>query len=345
MEPSPKLQIARLPSPARRSPTPSEYATTSALVSLDMVVEDIFEGPAELVSVSPAPGGDGLWHFSNVAFGECREITLVAKAPNKKQDFKFRMGSMVSGEGFVNVADDYSTAPPSYLLKNCVKAVFYLNNFTVGSYRNCADVLIDDPGTRLSSREHGSGSYRSDETIKLLTENKSIEMKKDVSADHGSTALSLYRNRTVTYSSRWTEEARAKNSATGASMHESYRYAASIDRESRMKLDQNESVMEVESEFQGMGHIGFLKKSGPGRLHLRIRQPSSQERTTPEASGSMRRSTSTAPASHPTDRLLGPVLWLWTSGSRTVKDPMSLGPDLISRMKRSEPTPTTSPRM
>ncbi|MDD4652182.1 MAG: hypothetical protein PHQ34_08120, partial [Methanothrix sp.] len=234
-----------------------------SLASTDVVVEDTFERPVELVSVSPAPNSDGRWRFDGVGFGDCREITLVVRTP-KRQDFKFHMGSRVEGEGFVNVANDYSTAPPSYLLINCVKAVFYLNNFTVGSYSNCAAVSINDPGTSLSSREHGIGSYESDETVKILTENKSIEMKKNVSAEHGSTALALYRNRTVTCSSRWTEEARAKNQATGASMRESYRYATSIDRESRMKLDQNESVMEVESEFSGMGHIGFLKKPTPG---------------------------------------------------------------------------------
>jgi len=227
-------------------------------VSLDVVVEDIFERPIELVSVSPAPDGDGLWRFYDVAFGECQKIVLKVKAP-KRQEFDFQMVSGVTGEGFVNVDDDYSSAPPSYILKNCAQAVLYLNNFTVGRYRDCAAVLIDDPGAELSTREHGSGLYKSDETITLRSDNKSIEMNKAVSADHGSSTLTLYRNRTLAYSSRWTEEAKAKNRATGSSIAESYRYATSIDRESYMKMDQNESVMEIESEFDGMGSIGFLK--------------------------------------------------------------------------------------
>jgi hypothetical protein len=88
-------------------------------------------------------------------------------------------------------------------------------------------------------------------------------MDKDVSATYGKTTLGLYNNRTVTFSSKWTEEAFAKNRVTGAAMHESYRYATRIDRDSTMFLDKNESWMEVDSDFYGMGHIGFLKLQNP----------------------------------------------------------------------------------
>jgi len=254
----------------RKTARPGEEITytitvcnSNSSVPVDAVVEDIFERPVELVSVSPAPDADGLWRFYGIGLGECRKIVLVAKAP-KRQEFEFQMGSGVAGTGFVRVANDYSTAPPSYILKNCAQAVFYLNNFIVGRERGCAAVQIDDPGAELSTREHGSGLYESDETITLRSDNRSIEMNKAVSADHGPSTLTLYRNRTIAYSSRWTEEAKAKNRATGASMAEAYRYATTIDRESRFFLDRNESVMEVESEFDGMGHMGFLKMPSNG---------------------------------------------------------------------------------
>jgi hypothetical protein len=63
----------------------------------------------------------------------------------------------------------------------------------------------------------------------------------------------------VTYSSRWAEEAKAKNRVTGTSMSEKYRYATSIDREFTFFLDENESMMNINSDFDGIGHIGFLK--------------------------------------------------------------------------------------
>ena len=43
-------------------------------------------------------------------------------------------------------------------------------------------------------------------------------------------------------------------------MSESYRYATRIDRESSLDVDKNGSTLTIDSEFEGMGHVGFLKK-------------------------------------------------------------------------------------
>ncbi|MHC1631179.1 MAG: hypothetical protein ACXQT4_02630 [Methanotrichaceae archaeon] len=183
------------------------------------------------------------------------------------------MGQGVTGEGFVNVANDYSTTLQPYVIRNCVTVSWDCSDKPCGgnpgsttreSASDCEGVtVLGDPGTELRTREHGSGDYDSDEKIKMLTKNKSISMDKDMSATYRLTTLGLPCNRSVTYDSKWTEEACAKNRVTGASMHESYRYATNIDRNSRMKLDKNESEMETDTEFNGMGHIGFLKKSHP----------------------------------------------------------------------------------
>ncbi len=158
----------------------------------------------------------------------------------------------------MNVADDYSTTLDPFVIKNMIYAI---SENMKREYSDSAIVtVLGEPGTELETREHGSGAYDGEDLVTVRTVNKSISMNKDVSATYAPTTLGLYNNRTVNYSSRWTEEARAKNRITGTSMIESYRYATSIDRESRMMLDKNESVMEVESEFDGMGHIGFLKK-------------------------------------------------------------------------------------
>ncbi len=223
-------------------------------------VRDVFNRDVEFVSASPMPDEDSRWRFDEIVAGGWRNITLVVKVP-EMQDMKFSMGLGVSGEGFVNAANDYSTVPPSYVIQNCVYVTSEETGPTI--FSDCESVTVGEPGTELSTREHGSGTYDSEEEVKLLTENKSIEMSKDVTADYNPTTLSLYRNRLVTYDSRWTEKARAKNRITGASMYEAYHYATSIDRNSYIKLDKNESVMEIDSTFDGMGHIGFLKKSHP----------------------------------------------------------------------------------
>ncbi len=236
---------------------------TGTVPLTNVVVRDVFDKAVEFVSISYSWSegfkphiemiGEGEWIIDIIPVDGCVEITLVVKVP--KQDFKFSMDQGVSGEGFVNVAGDYSTTLSEYVIRNDVKA----STIETGDQDYETVTVLGEPGTELSTREHGSGGYESEEQVKMLTKNKSISMDKDVSAEFRPTTLGLYNNRTVNYSSRWTEEAKAKNRITGASLSESYRYATSIDRESRMVLDKNESVMEIEAEFDGMGHVGFLK--------------------------------------------------------------------------------------
>ncbi len=231
-----------------------------AVSPTNIVVKDVFNRPVEFKSASPPPDADGLWRFDRIDPGQSEVITLVVKVP-EEQDFEFTSESGVTGEGFVNVADDYSTTLDPYPLKNCVY-VSFLNGTTrkTETVYDCETVtVLGEAGSELSTREHGSGSYESADLVKMQTKHDRISLEKEMSAAHSTTTLGLYNNRTVTYSSKWTEEASAKNRATGASMSESYRYASTIDRDTRMRLDENESLMEIDSEFDGMGHISFLK--------------------------------------------------------------------------------------
>ena len=233
----------------------------------NVVVRDVFNKRVEFVSASPKPDADGIWRLDKVIVGSLAQdandpewrtlIVLKVKVP-EAQDFEFGMDQGVAGEGFVNVKNDYSTTYQSYVITNCIYVTTEETGGTV--YSDCESVTVSyDPGTVLSTHEHGSGIYESAEVVRMRTENKSISMEKDMAATYASTTLGLYNNRTVAYSSRWTEGASAKNRVTGATMSEHYRYATSIDRESRMFLDKNESVMDINTEFDGMGHVGFLK--------------------------------------------------------------------------------------
>ena len=235
-----------------------EICNPSTAPVYNVVVRDVFDRTVEFVSASPMPDDDGIWHFDVIPANTCVNIDLTVKIP--KQDLDFGMDQGVSGEGFVNVANDYSTTLLPYAIIN---RVYVTSDETPEISTTESVTVLGDPGTELSTREHGSGTYESEEQVRMLTENKSISMDKDVSAKYGPTSLGLYRNRTVEYSSRWTEEARAKNRMTGSTMHEQYRHATTIDRESRIDLDKNGSTMEFDSEFEGMGHVGVLKTSGP----------------------------------------------------------------------------------
>jgi len=234
----------------------------------DVVVEDAFNKDVEFVSADPVPVqeyGEGdsfrevIWAYDSIKLDTCEEITLEVIVP-EMQDFEFEMEQSVRGEGFVNAANDYTTTPPEYGLINVVNV----------SAKNSTDSLIEasaivtigvtDPGTELSTREHGSGSYDSEELVAVKTEDKLIEMSKDVSATYATTTLGLYNNRSIAYSSRWTETATGKNRITGTTMSEAYRYATSIDRDSHFKLDETSTSMAFDSEFEGMGSFRAFQK-------------------------------------------------------------------------------------
>ncbi len=237
-------------------------------VMYDVKVKDVFSHYVEFVFADPAPTqeygeGDRLsdvaWTFSSIEPDTCEEITLEVLVP-EMQDFEFGMEQSVMGEGFVNVANDYSTTSPNYNLNNVVFVEAFNRTGELFEASASANVEVTDPGTELSTREHGSGSYDSEELVTVKTEDKSIEMAKDVSATYATTSLGLYNNRSVAFSSRWTETASGKNRITGTTMSEAYRYATSIDRDSHFKLDETGTSMAFESEFDGMGSFRVFQK-------------------------------------------------------------------------------------
>jgi len=240
------------------------YTNTGDICLSEVVITESYPEGVEFISASPAPdpGTNNRWTIGDLPVAATGKIIVTVRV-SEQQDLEFSRDGDISGEGFVNVRGSLSTSKRPLDLKNTVT----INSAETGPVSASASVNVADSGTELETREHGSGLYDSEETLKLLTENKSIEMNKDVSATYAPTTLGLYRNRSVAFSSRWTEEARAKNRITGASMSESYRHAAFIDGESRIFLDENQSVMEIDSTFEGMGHFGFLKMPSSSDRH------------------------------------------------------------------------------
>ena len=234
----------------------------------EVTVKDAFSRDVEFITADPAPidgyeegdrFSDIVWTFDEIKPGDFEDITLEVLVP-EIQDFKFEMEQSVRGEGFVNAANDYSTTSPNHNLNN-VAVVTAINTTDVALQASAsANVEVTDPGTELSTREHGSGSYESEDLVVVKTEDKSIEMEKAVSATYAPTGIGLYNNRSLTYSSRWTEAASAKNRITGTTMGETYRYATAIDRDSRFKLDETGTSMKSESEFEGMGSFRIFQK-------------------------------------------------------------------------------------
>ena len=125
--------------------------------------------------------------------------------------------------------------------------------------------ILAEEGTELSLREHGSGDYQSQEDLRFLTTNKSIRLERSVKASYHPTTISLPRNGLQNVSCLWHEVVRARNGITNTSFTESYRYSANLESESLFDLDENGSLMQITSDFQGLAHLGTLKRPAPGR--------------------------------------------------------------------------------
>ncbi len=221
-------------------------------------ITDIFSHSVEILYPVQMVGTKISWVVNEIPARTCMDFTVIARVP--KVDSKFDMDQSVSGEGFVNVHNDYSTSLEGFALRNCVYV-----QVDKETYSDCAIVGIGEIlGTEIMTKEHGSGQYVTEHELKYNSKNFSIEDKEDVSAVYAPTRFQLPDNRSIDYKTLWIKKYKAKNFITGASMNEEYTFATEINRDGRMKVDKNESTMDVNSSFTGQAHLGFLKKANPG---------------------------------------------------------------------------------
>ena len=218
---------------------------------------DILPESVELIDVYPEPASYCHWTIGALAPGECFVVDLRARV--KKIDINYDMAQRVQGEGFVNVHNDYDTSIGPESVKNCA----YAKADFVETISSCAQTIIKNPGTELMRRESGSGTYESEELSGVRTENKSIKSVTSLSATHSPTTFSLPKGRSIEYGSKWTEKSKVRNEATGSTMTEEYTSATRIEKERTLDLNENGSTMRSDVEFEGVGHIGVLKKQNP----------------------------------------------------------------------------------
>ncbi len=174
-------------------------------------------------------------------------------------DIHYDMEQGVSGEGFVNVHNDYDTHQGPESITNCA----YAKADGQPTISDCVTTKIVDPGTELLRREFGSGDYESEELLRFRTENKSIRSATSLSAAHRPTSFALPGNRSIDYGTKWTEKSKAINTITGATITEEYTFGSKIEKDRTVDLDKNGSTMKTDIEFTGTGHIGVLKKKHP----------------------------------------------------------------------------------
>ena len=225
----------------------------------NVTVRDVFDSSVELVSAWPEMAEDGVWQFDSLGVGQCVQMGLTVRVP--RTDVLYQSQQNVTGQGFVRSYRDYSTSRLPALLTNRV----YVSSDQMQLSASAQVKILAEKGTELSLREHGSGDYENREDLRFLTTNKSIRLERSVRASYHPTTISLPGNSSQKVSCLWHEEVRAKNGITNTSFEESYRYSATLESESLFDLDENQSKMQIKSDFQGLAHLGTLKLPAPGR--------------------------------------------------------------------------------
>jgi large repetitive protein len=241
-----------------------------SLAVTDIAIKDIINQSLEIISASPEPEDDGLWHISSLEPGECFTITLVVSVPN--YDAKFNENSGVSGHGYVSIHNDYSTTPQSedmYNLRNCV----YVAAKGISYKSACLDVTVaNNAGTTLKEREYGSGSYDRDNIIGITRlESGSIQYNSSLDAVYHPISTPLPHNRALSYNSRWGEDLKTNIQFTGGSITESYRHTNRIKKNSSAQLSWNASALKTDSEFDGQGNLRYIHQLSPYELDPAMR--------------------------------------------------------------------------
>ncbi|MCK9442694.1 MAG: DUF11 domain-containing protein, partial [Methanothrix sp.] len=225
----------------------------------NVTVRDVFDSAVELVSAWPDMVEESVWHFASLAPGQCTQMGLTVRVP--RTDVMYQSQQDVTGQGFVRSYRDYSTSRLPATLTNRV----YVSSDQMQLSAFAKVKILEEEGTQLSLREHGSGDYESREDLRFLTTNKSIRLERDVRASYHPTTLLLPGSGLQKVSCLWHEVVRAKNGITNTSFEESYRYSTTLESNSLFDLDENRSVMQIKSGLQGLAHLGILKRLAPGQ--------------------------------------------------------------------------------
>jgi uncharacterized repeat protein (TIGR01451 family) len=223
----------------------------------NITVRDVFDTQVELLSVWPEMAEDGAWHFSYLAPGECLEMGLKVRVP--RMDAEYHSSQTVSGRGFMRSFRDYSTSRPAASLVNRV----HVTSDQMQLSASASVQILEESGTELSLREHGSGKYDCQENLDFLYANKSIRLERSIRAE-GHPADSSLPGSGNGRISLWHEDVRAKNGITNTTFRESYRYSSRVEGESRFDLDENQSLMKTNSSQEGLAHLSMLKLPSGG---------------------------------------------------------------------------------
>ncbi|NPV62481.1 MAG: DUF11 domain-containing protein [Methanotrichaceae archaeon] len=235
------------------------------LTATDVTVADVLP---EVELLSAIPGPDSVqnnvlrWHIGNLSSNQEGEIKLTVHIP-KKPDILFDERSSIYGQGYAQAKKRLSTSlehPP--LINKANITGNYSKGDTVLVYKasSCSKVVVAGGGTEIETSLHGSGYYREDETARLRTENKSVKLDRDLFASYQKTSFDLPAGRSIEQNSLWSDLTTAHNWLNDGKLQENYLYARTLEKNSSLFLDMNQTVLNTESSMNdGLASISYTE--------------------------------------------------------------------------------------
>ncbi len=257
------LDISSAPSPTEVSrgetvtwnvtvhnPTSKPMKDVFLMVTFDAEVEPV------AASIAPAPSSASLFRFEEVGARSFATLSLVVRVPRPERSFV--MSRSITGEGFVSVSEEYSTRKEPYEIR-CEVAAW--GEGTDGPVRNSSVVsVLGEEGAVVKVQETGSGEYSSREEVRVDEGMRSIEISRDVSAEHRPFALDLLGDGSGNRTTLWSEMIDLRNYIVGDFSRFGRGNATFLDGWHYAKLDRNGTVI---SSGEGFGRIRQAEMIGP----------------------------------------------------------------------------------
>lgn len=129
-------------------------------------------------------------------------------------------------------------------------------------FANAQSSIHSSEGASLNSKEHGSGSYSSENTIGFLSYNQTgsqyIDLRKTNSMNYNRTNFKIGSTQPINFDSRWASETESSEGKSSAKMQVSYRYATNINGGTKIVIGRRSSGIAINSEFKGAAEVKYI---------------------------------------------------------------------------------------
>lgn len=198
-----------------------------------------FDADLEPVAASMRPTEAWVWKIDEIEAESCANLALAVRVPELER--RFTMSRSIIGEGFVSLSEEYSTKEEPYEIRCDLSA--WAEGMDEPVRNSTLIAVLGEGGSEVRVREIGSGNYSSSEEVWVDLGDKSIEVSRNVSAEHRPFNLSLGANRSANYASPWFEMIDVRNMLFGNFTNRSTKNAFVLDHWSYAKLDENGTVL------------------------------------------------------------------------------------------------------